>query len=123
MKSLLMLFGILMFLAGCDGNTSSGNTNSAVRLAIDKGVAIPEGYTLIEASSYGQFADNSTLYLKQKENERVYEYEDGGKIGAEIVIPDGYSLVAVSAYGKFENSRTFYCQKNGTDQVFICSPK
>jgi hypothetical protein len=122
MKSLLMLLGMLMFLAGCDGNTSSGNANSAVRLAIDKGVAVPGGYALIEASSYGQFADNLTLYLKHKEDGRVYEYEDG-KIGAEIVVPEGYSLVAVSAYGKFANNRTFFCQKNGTDQVFTCSPK
>lgn len=117
-----MLLGMLMFLVGCDGNTSSGNANGAVRLAIDKVVAVPGGYTLIAASSYGQFDDNLTLYLKHKEDGRVYEYKDG-KIGVEIVVPEGYSVVAISAYGKLENKRTFFCQKNGTDQVFTCSPK
>lgn len=121
MKGLMMLFGMILFLlVGCSGNTSDGT--STVQLEIGKGVAIPFGYNLIEASAYGQFVNSSMLYLQQKENGRVYEYEDG-KIGAEIVMPEGFSLVAVSAYGKFVNDRTFYCQKNGTNQIFICSPK
>lgn len=123
MKATMLLFGVLtLFLTGCGGDTSSGNTNRAVQLAIGEGVAIPEGYALVEASAYGQLSNNLTLYLRQKESGRVYEYASG-KIGHEIVVPEGYSLVAVSAYGKLSNNRTFYCQKNGTDQVFVCSPK
>ena len=123
MKATIALLGMLMlFLIGCGSEATSGNTKSAVQLAIGEGVAIPEGYTLIEASAYGQFTNNNTLYIRNKANGRVYEYESD-RLGTEIVIPEGYILVAVSAHGKFTNNRTFYCQKNGTDQVFVCSPK
>lgn len=123
MKPATALLGVLaLFLTGCGGDTTSGKTNSAVQLAIGEGVAIPEGYTLMEASAYGNLANNNTLYVRNKTNGRVYEYE-GGRLGTEIVIPEGYTLVAVSAYGKCANNRTFYCQKNGTDQVFVCSLK
>ena len=121
MKAVVALGMLVLFLCGCGDITFSNATANAIQLAIDEGVAIPDGYILIEASAYGRFVNNNTLYLRNKENGRVYEYE-GKKLGAEIVIPEGYSLVAVSAYGGYTNKRTFYCHKNGTDQVFVCSP-
>lgn len=121
MKAISIVLGVsVLLLMGCGGNATSNN--SATQLTVDEGVVIPADYTLVEASAYGQYANNNTLYIRNKSNGRVYEYEDG-KLGTEIVVQEGYALVAVSAYGKFANKRTFYCQKNGTDQVFLCSPK
>jgi hypothetical protein len=103
-----------LFLVGCkNGDTSS----KSIQLSIDHGMAIPGGYNFIGASSWGAYYEVSTLYIQNKENERIYEY-DGERIGTEIIIPDGYSFVAVSAWGGYVGCRTFYCKNNKTNEVF-----
>lgn len=116
MKTAILALVLLLFVAGC------GTSPTRVQLTIAEGVAIPEGYTLIEASAYGQYTNYLTLYIQNRETGRVYEYRNG-EIGNEIIIPDGYTLVAISAYGAYGNYVTFYCKKNGTEQVFVCKPK
>ncbi|MBK5215532.1 MAG: hypothetical protein JJE53_01850 [Candidatus Pacebacteria bacterium] len=108
----------VFFLTSCS-NSIPASSRDEIKLGIKEQVVIPEGYKLIEASSYGQFDNSLTLYIENNENGYVYQYIKS-KIGAKITVPEGYKIVAVSAYGKFDNNVTFYCQNVKTNEVFAC---
>lgn len=85
-------------------------------------VLVPQGYSLIEASSYGQYVSSETLYVRNDSNGRVFEL-NGTQLGRELVFPEGYALAAVSAYGRYVENRTFYCKKISTGRYFKCNPR
>lgn len=111
----LKLLFIVAFI-GITISSCSDITNGSTGLKAKEQIAIPEGYKLIGASAYGQFANNFTLYIENNENGHVYECKEG-KIGTKITVPAGHKVVAVSAYGRFVNIVTFYCLDTTTNKI------
>ena len=82
---------------------------------------IPEGYTLIAASSHNEHFGIPILYCQNNESGQIFEYSVEGKRGSQIVIPDGYTLVAAATYGSYFGALTFYCRHNETGEIIICN--
>lgn len=88
-------------------------------LTVGEEIAVPDGYTFVDASAFGKIQSYPTYYCSNNETGRIYVCTDG-VIGREIVIPDGYTFVGASAFGEIQSYPTYYCKQNSTGRVFIC---
>ncbi len=123
----LILPGLAFLYFAVGGGSFSGyvHKREPVQLTIhDKGMKIPDGYTLVEVSAFDkQRVKREMLYVQNNVSGQIYQYLDG-EFMDEIKIPSGYSFVA--AIGRRingVNSTIYYCQKDGTNQIVQCSPR
>ncbi len=111
-----VLIAVVVLLVACNSEPAK------ITLDVGAQILIPDGYTLIGVSSWGEFSAHETFYCKNNKTGRAYVCNDR-TISTEIIVPDGYTLVDVTGWGRFNYHPIYYCQKNGTNAIVVCNPK
>jgi hypothetical protein len=112
-KRIHALLLVFVLLAACTGNTHS------ISVSVQEEITVPTGYTFLDASAYGQYAEIVTYYCINNVTQKVYTCSNG-VIDKEIVLPEGYEFVGASAYGRYAEFLTIYCRLKGTERIFKC---
>lgn len=84
-------------------------------------IQVPEGYALVDVTSYGEYGNHFTYYCQKDGTKRIFVCT-AQEIGKELVFPEGFVFVGVTTTGLYGNNYEYYCA-NSEGQVFVCVPK